>query len=305
MISRENFEKYLQTLISEKEKESINKSILTKSIISIVSLFLAMIFVFLVVISTTVNVFFIICAVFFALISLIVILSRKSGAYSKLESKYKEQVIDYLLSDVTHKFERDAYVSRGVFYDSQLVQSFDKYSGEDRLTIAVNEETDTYLTISDVCATEEVWDENEEKYKTVTRYKGVLGYIRFPHQFKCRLTLNRKEYAWGTGLDTVSLESIDFNKKFLVKSDDQLEARYILTPDVMQKLLDLHAVEDNFECVMDGDMMYISIPGKNLFTLGAKQKQVDGMVFMRFYEDISLIMSIIKEINNNDKIFKI
>lgn len=308
MVSRQELDKFLAKLISDEEKNLLNKNVLIKTTIAVISLVVAMIFVFIVVISQTINTIFIILAIMFAFTSLVLMLSRKTGAYKKLEDKYKTQVLDYILRDVHYEYEKNARIPMNVFVESGLAREFDDYSGEDLLILNIPDDdgsaTKSNLVISDVKATKQEYNENTEEWETKTKYQGVLGYIRFPFEFKCRLTINRNDYAFLQNMDKVSLESIEFNKKFSIRTTDQIEARYILTPDMMQKLMAVQAKEKNFQMVLDGNTMFISIPGKNMFAITTRSKKIDGTIFYNLYEDIALFLDIIEEIKNNDKIFK-
>lgn len=63
-----------------------------------------------------------------------------------------------------------------------------------------------------------------------------------------------------SGLQHVSLEDPDFEKGFNVFSSDQVEARYMLTPDVMQHLKELQALFDApIDCSFTGSDAFISI----------------------------------------------
>ena len=56
-------------------------------------------------------------------------------------------------------------------------------------------------------------------------------------KFKCILTVNSNFKRKGIKLEDVVLENIEFNEKFKIRTDNQIEARYILTQNMMEKLL--------------------------------------------------------------------
>jgi hypothetical protein len=50
---------------------------------------------------------------------------------------------------------------------------------------------------------------------------------------------NKLFSSFANNLEKVKLESIDFENRFIVYSNDQVEARYILTPSFMERLVKL------------------------------------------------------------------
>ena len=308
MVSKDEFKTFLTNLVSAEEKEKYNKKIVRNTIISICLLLAAIFFAFLMLVVPGGNAsVFITLSIMSAVGSLIVILSRRIGVSRDLEKKYKNKVLDFIFKDTKYSYSKHDYISKRIFTKSQLARDYEDLEGEDLLVLNIpddnNNETSTNLIISDVHATKEVYNNDKDRYETKTLYKGVLGYVEFPFKFNCRLTINRNEYAYMENLSKVELESIDFNKKFKVRSSDQIEARYILTTDMMAKLMAIHEREKNFELVLDENMMFISMPWRNMFSVKVG-KTVDGEAFLGFYEDIALFMDIIKEIQTNDKIFK-
>ena len=228
---------------------------------------------------------------------------------SKLGKKYKTQFVDYLLSDCTHTFDQNGVVDEGVFLHIDLVDSYDYYRGEDKLTINIpnddGSDSVVHFEISDVNVKELVPD-GDDGYKEVTRYDGCFGFVEFPQDFNCHLTLNLNQWRHSKKMEKVALEDIEFSKEFSVRSSNQIEARYILTPDFMQKLLNLKKKVGRLIIVMTGAMMYIAMPSKKLFsTIVKKEGKNIEESFMRYYDDIQILMSIVKEIQNNNKVFKI
>ena len=103
--------------------------------------------------------------------------------------------------------------------------------------------------------------------------------------------------------EEVVLEDIVFNNSFKALSDNQIEARYILTPDIMEKLLILNTKYNDFKVAFRGNMMYMLFPKANFFEI-VSMKGDTPKPFESLYDDISSIMGIIESVQNNNKIFK-
>jgi len=97
----------------------------------------------------------------------------------------------------------------------------------------------------------ELHTETGGKNKTLL-FAGLLITIGFPKPFHGKTLINpeagqKKKYASAGGWETVSLEDPEFERMFEVYSTDQVEARYLLTPDVMLDILHLVTVVDTEE----------------------------------------------------------
>ncbi len=86
--------------------------------------------------------------------------------------------------------------------------------------------------------------------RTVTVFQGLLIVLTMNKNFSGRTIIKRdvgKVLNWFTDtfdrkLESVRLEDPRFERKFEVYSSDQVEARYLLTPTFMERLMELRAV---------------------------------------------------------------
>lgn len=224
------------------------------------------------------------------------------------KSNYREKVIQFLLKDRDYSFNEIDYIDEKTFKDSQFGGYYEDYKGSDRFSINVSNDdgskSNHYLTLCDLDVTKTETDSDGDR-KTVTVYKGVFGYIYFPMEFKCLLCLNTKYKKRSIKLEKVVLEDINFNKKFKVYSDNQIESRYILTPSIMEKLLYLTSKLGRVEITLVDSKMYMGFEHVNLFELKAISNDNIETVFENLYDEIEVILKIVEEIKNNNKIFKI
>ena len=75
----------------------------------------------------------------------------------------------------------------------------------------------------------------------------------------------------------VKLEGPVFEKAFEVYSTDQVEARFILTPDFMERLIGLERTFKGRQvrCAFSGGCMYLCCEGKNLLEPGSMVQRDD------------------------------
>ena len=214
-----------------------------------------------------------------------------------------------MLKEYEYKYDELGKIDEIIFQSSQMGfrNDYDRYSGEDLIVINIpnddGSKSDNYLHLCDLDVVDIHRDEDGDTTET-TVYKGVFGYVDFPFEFKCAMSINTIYRKSGVKLEKVSLEDIVFNKKFKIRSNDQIEARYILTPEMMEKLLALNEKAGQIYLVIVDKRMYIGFPNINLFELKSSNSNVESL-FDNFYAHISIILNIVNEIKNNNKIFKI
>ena len=84
------------------------------------------------------------------------------------------------------------------------------------------------------------------------------------------LNNTNKKIRVDGNLQKVTLEDLEFNQMYDIYSDDQVEARYILTPTFMERLKNIREVIGGFDvhCVVENKFLtlFIQVP-KNFFEI--------------------------------------
>lgn len=305
MITREEFHAKCENIISDEDKIAINKTKRNNKITYAVVLPIEAIAGIILALTTTV--FALIGVVVVMLISTLIISGAYSYKWDKYKNKYAAQIIDCLLENHAHTFTQSGHIDPMIFRSSCFYRPYDDFFGSDLLTIDIPKDDGNLsgirLNICDIRTTKEETTTDSEgrtQTRTVTVYSGAFGYINFPFQFKCDLSLNSRL----SGTSKIKLEDIKFNKTFDVYSNNQLEALVILTPTLMTKLLTLsnNVKGLRFALCQDG-RLFISM-NRNLFEVKVSKKSSINTLFDRFYDDINNILAIVEEIKNNNKVFK-
>ena len=117
----------------------------------------------------------------------------------------------------------------------------------------------------------------------VTVLQGQCLRLDFHKTFYGRTLVTRdmgffNRFGGGKGMQRAMLEDPKFEKIFEVYTTDQVEGRYLLTPDLMQKLVDLEEVfrGGKLKAAFDGGEMLITVQGGNLFEPGSMFKPLDS-----------------------------
>lgn len=103
----------------------------------------------------------------------------------------------------------------------------------------------------------------------------------------------------------VELESSGFEQEFSVYSDNQITARYILSPSLMQRILDFKRQSRRtfYLSFVDGKL-YIAISfSKSLFEARVFSTLLDYDIYRDYFTDLLFAKSIVEELNLNRRIW--
>lgn len=113
-------------------------------------------------------------------------------------------------------------------------------------------------------------------------------------------------YSGLDGLQKIKLEDIKFSQTFDVFSDDEVEARYLITPAFMQRLKNMKVAfnASNFSCAFYDKYLLIGLQtGKDLFSICSLNKPLnDDRQFFTLYEEIISIIKLIDHFKLDRKI---
>jgi hypothetical protein len=136
--------------------------------------------------------------------------------------------------------------------------------------------------------------------RTVTTFQGLLFHIRYPDRFLGRTVVARQGWSKGwfsnKDLEKVDLTSVELERAFTVYSNDQVEARYLLTPDRMERLIALerHFKGGKLRGIFEGDHLTLALEAKDQFEAGSIWKPlVDPQRYISALTEIGLVCDVI------------
>ncbi|WP_285059696.1 DUF3137 domain-containing protein [Pedobacter ginsengisoli] len=255
------------------------------------------------------------------LIAGIVFLSKASKNFNDYRHGFKQKVITSALKSVDQSLEFDYEngLSEQDFVSSQLFkQQPDRYSSQDQIFGSAGK---TRFSFSEVHA----------EYKTETRTKngkqehwhtilnGIVFCADFNKHFNGITVVRPKDFgnaigAWfsdklsifsSSDRELVKLENPDFEELFVTYSTDQVEARYILTPGMMERLCQL---EDKCKYTISvsfiDTQMFIAFPlDKNYFEPPVFKSLLDQKSISEDLSVIRFMYDIVKELDLNTRIW--
>ena len=141
--------------------------------------------------------------------------------------------------------------------------------------------------------------------KWVTVFHGQCWIINSPKTFHGTTKVSRDSGlfnalgAMGSKWSRAKLEDPVFEKVWEVYTTDQVESRYLLTPDVMQALVELEAAfkSQKLRCAFHEDRIYVAAEGGDLFEPGSMMKSLDDPNRVgELLEDFARVFHLIDEL---------
>jgi hypothetical protein len=244
-------------------------------------------------------------------ISLSIVVIVKMNYTSKYKGKIVKSIVEFLDSRLTYSENSSVNIyrlseSKIFLINPNVVESKDNICG--RLG-------ETYFTFSEVKAR---FETDKEERKGVNIFKGLFIIAGFNKTFSGETIVlpdiaQRALGSFGQLLQSankvrgqlIKLEDPEFEKLFVVYGSDQIEARYILTPGLMRRIVDFTTKAGRkVHLSFVNSKVYIAIPyWKNLFEPKLFKSLASFEDIQRYYEDVNFIIGIIDELNLNTRIW--
>ncbi|TKC12871.1 DUF3137 domain-containing protein [Pedobacter polaris] len=183
-----------------------------------------------------------------------IILYRISDETDLYKSRFKQDVVGAALNAVDQTLTLDPYngILEAEFRFSQLFTTEpDRYHTEDLVTGKIDKTSFYFAEVHAEYKTE-TQTKNGRQVTWNDILKGIVFTADFNKHFNGVTVIRPKDFGSSIGAwfsknvysfgdkNVVELENDAFNKNFVVYSTDQIEARYILTPAIMERIGDLN-----------------------------------------------------------------
>ncbi len=189
----------------------------------------------------------------------------------------------------------------GRFRHLSLLPSYDEEKREDEISGSLQE---VQFWLQEVKLIDVDHDEDGESRTTV--FRGLICYFDFHKNFS-GTTIGRKDYTALGNLFTdvftkgerVKLEDPDFERNFQVFSNDQVEARYLLSPRFMERMLRLIRVSNvnDIQFAFDSGKLYLTLESSKKFFEGGGNKLDSRAYVQNIINDVGLIFDVVKTLN--------
>lgn len=214
-------------------------------------------------------------------------------------------------------YSPEGFVSREEFSNSAIFQKYcNSFTGEDHFQGKIGK---TAIEFSEVVGrhktTTGTGSKRKEQYTTI--FKGVFFVADFNKNFsgytlvlpdtaeKMLGKFGQNLQAFSSRGELIKLEDPEFEKEFCVYASDQVEARYILSPSLMQRIVEFKRKWNTKVYLSFRDSkVYIAIKmDKNLFETRLFKSIVDYNFIEENIRFLILLTGIVEDLNLNRRIW--
>ncbi|WP_042221251.1 DUF3137 domain-containing protein [Oceanobacillus manasiensis] len=277
----------------------------------------------------------------------------------ELAKKIKEEIVTDIVTFLNKNFTYTPrkYISQQVFMRSNIFGiNPNRYTGEDLIKGTVGSESEdserleknppkTDLSFCEISASHAVRYKDKDG-KTKQRIQPIFNGLFFVAEFnkdfdgltiigpKKDRTFAKREKSQERGkLEDVELEDIQFMDEFLVRTTDQITARYILTPNFMNRLLSFTTkdrtsnspapttakeafqmglnIKNSPQATFSKTPYFAFKNGKMYFMLPTERKHFDFNLYLPlnkevmkgYFHDINIALELVDELNLNLRIW--
>ena len=241
----------------------------------------------------------------------------KTKASVEFRVEFKNQIIRQILKHINKDFRYSGFsgLKKNDFTGSGIwPRTPDRYRGEDLVTGEIDQ---TAFSFSEVFAQIYVKD-SKGRRRLQTQFKGLFFKADLNKETQHRTVIlpDMAERFLGnmgqqlqklniTRDDLVQLENVDFEKVFAVYGSDQVEARYILSPKLMERILaysEKHELTPSIS--FKNSQVFVAIPiSKEFFEPRIFRTLLNKEATREYYDDMQLAISLVNELDLNTRIW--
>jgi hypothetical protein len=251
-----------------------------------------------------------------------------SGPIKAYRSHFKQEILSRLVAlvDPGLSYSADSGIDIGTFRASAIFRrDIDRYRCEDLFVGAVGATAFRFSEVHAEYKTTSTDSKGRRRTTWHTIFRGVFFVADFNKHFQGQTFvlpdtaesmmggLGRWFQEVGGKLDSrpgelVSLEDPEFERLFVVHATDQVEARYILSPSLMERLVELRSqAEGNIAVSFVSSSIFLAISSsKNRFEppsiwAGSAELSLDDL--RRYMSDVRLAEELVNDLNLNTRIW--
>lgn len=238
----------------------------------------------------------------------------KFGSFS---CDYKEAIIESVIRFIDPGF---CYRIGGFITQPEVeagrifTREINRFSGEDGVKGMIGQTT---FKFSEVHAEHRI-EGKKGKDTWLTVFRGIYLVADFNKNFRFRTVVlpDTAERAFGFLGQTlqsvnpdraslIKLEDPEFEREFVVYGEDQVEARYILSPSLMQRMLALkRKVDGKVHFAFAGSQVHVAIATrKDYFEPSLFFSALDPGAAAQYYRDVLQFVGIVEDLNLNTRIW--
>jgi hypothetical protein len=219
---------------------------------------------------------------------------KKFNNYSNI---FKNNVIAKFVPMINDKltYTPSSGISANIYEASKLEdEMFNIYKYDDSISGDISEDIKI-----DLCELQVKRETGSGKNKNITElFCGLFGYFRCSKNFNTVLKIKRNSISFLKYDSIVNMDSSEFEKYFDVYSENKVITMQILTPEVMEILLDFYSKYGvEFEISIVNNNVYFRFFTGKMFDAQIFGNSMDRKLLWKYYTVINFVLDLSQKIN--------
>lgn len=256
-----------------------------------------------------------------AIIGIVITWALTNSPARNFYAQFKTNVIKTLVHFINSElhYSPQQSISQSTFNRSKIFQKgIDRFQGDDYISGKIDKTDIEFSELHAEYKTTTTDSKGRRQTHWHTIFKGLFFSADFNKDFHGS-TFVLPDFAqgifgkfgqtlqsWGKSHgELVKLEDVEFEKAFVCYSNDQTEARYILSPALMEKILNLKSKANRkIHLSFINSRVYVAISyQKDLFEASIFSKLDQKHKIQEFFNDLNLALGIVEDLNLNTRIW--
>lgn len=231
-----------------------------------------------------------------AIVLIIFFISIKSiSNYSKL---FKNNIIASLLRTINDKltYKPSSGIEPNIYKSSQFENSmFNIYKYDDYISGYIDE--NTKINLCDLQVKLETGSGKNRNVKEL--FTGLFGYFECSKNINTVIKIKRNSIKFFKNNSAVNMDSSIFEKYFDVYSHNKIITMQMLTPEVMELVLDFYSKYDiEFEISIIDNIVYFRFFTGKMFETKIFKNSMDRELLWGYYTIINFVLEFSKKVNS-------
>jgi hypothetical protein len=251
------------------------------------------------------------------LLAVIVTAITSKGFKAEFKDRVIREVVHFVEPSLTYSPDRG--ISESQFRSSRLFKhSIDRYNCEDYVRGRLGKTDFEFSEVKAEYKTQSTDSKGRTRTSWHTIFDGIMFMADFNKEFRSPVVVlpdvaERTLGRFGQWLqsknfsraDLVKLEDPRFEEQFVVYGDDQIEARYILSTSLMERILEFkEKTGEDIYLSFVHSRLYVAIPtSDNLFEPRLLRSLMDPSMCEEYLRDLNLAVGIVEDLDLNTRIW--
>ncbi len=262
-------------------------------------------------------------ALFFGLVISVILITIVWTCLTRgYTEEFKNVIIRRIVSFVepSLSYSPDHYIQEPSFRSSEIFQHrIDRYGGEDHVNGKLGKTPFEFSEIHAEYKTTSTDSKGRRKTHWHTIFSGLFFIAEFNKHFTGSTVVlpDSAEALFGSGIakffqnmnmsrdELIQLEDPEFEREFVVYGEDQIAARYILSPSLMRRILDFKRKTGNtVHLSFVHSKVFVAVStNRNMFEPRVFNTVLDASLMEEYVGDLLLATGIVEDLNLNTRIW--